>query len=104
MRYLVTALTLLAAPLSAHDMQDNFTNRKCGEALAFIDAPDRGDGSTKTLVMSAGAMAMAFGYLLGFEAASGRELKGDAETLLTRIREDCASSPDKTALELLSGY
>ena len=104
MRYLVTALTLLAAPLPAHDMQDNFANKKCGEALALIDAPDRGDGSTKTLVMSAGAMAMAFGYLLGFEAAAGRDLSGSADTLLKRLRSDCNESPDKTALELLLGY
>lgn len=104
MRYLIAALTLLAATLPAHEMQDNFANRKCGEVLALIDSPERGDKSVKSLVMSAGAMAMAFGYLLGFEAASGRELKGDAETLLTRLRNDCLEFPDKTALELLLGY
>ncbi|MDU9004519.1 hypothetical protein [Sedimentitalea todarodis] len=104
MRYLIAVLTLYATQLSAHEMQDNFANKKCGETLALIDSPEMGDKSVKTLVASAGAMAMAFGYMLGFEAASGRELRGSSETLLTRLRNDCARSPDKTALELLSGY
>lgn len=104
MRYLIVALILLASQLPAHEMQDNFANKKCGYVLALIDSPDSGDKSVKALVMGAGAMAMAFGYLLGFEAASGRELKGNSETLLTRLRTDCAASPDKAALELLSRY
>lgn len=104
MRYLIAALTLLVTPLSAHEMQDNFANKRCGDVLALIDSPDSGDKSVKALVLGAGAMAMAFGYLLGFEAASGRELKGGSATLLTRLRNDCAASPDKTALDLLSSY
>lgn len=104
MRYLIAALALFATPLSAHEMQDKFASERCGDVLAMIDNPDRSDKSVKALVMSAGAMAMAFGYLLGFEAASGRELKGDAATLLSRLRDDCSALPDKTVLELLSGY
>lgn len=104
MRYLIAALILIVSPVSAHEMQDNFANKKCGYVIALIDSPKRYDNSVKALVKSAGAMAMAFGYMLGFEAASGRELNGNAETLLKRLRADCAASPDKTALELLSSY
>lgn len=104
MLYLIAVLTLIAAPVSAHEMQDKFANNKCGDVLALIDNPERGDKSVEALVTSAGAMAMAFGYMLGFEAATGRDLSGNAATLLTRLREDCAASPERTALELLSGY
>lgn len=104
MRYLLVALTLFTTPLSAHEMQDSFANQECGDILALIDSPERGDKSVKALVLSAGTMAMAFGYLLGFEAAQGRDLSGDSETLLTRLRNDCTASPNATALELLSGY
>jgi hypothetical protein len=78
-------------------MSSTFADRACAEALRHIENP------TMT-PEGIGSMGMAFGYLLGFQAAKGGDLSGESETLLQRIKADCAAQPDATALELLESY
>jgi hypothetical protein len=78
-------------------MTKAFADQPCGQALSYISDPRpdlRGQGN----------LGMAFGYLLGFQAAKGGDLSGDYETILKRITADCEASPEKTVLEILVGY
>lgn len=104
MRYLIACLALISTDGQAHELQDDYASLPCSEVVSRIDSPDMGDMSPKAMLKGAGEMAMAFGYLLGFEAAQGRDLNGESKTLLVRLREDCAASPDQTALEILQSY
>lgn len=99
MRYLVTCLVVCSSPALAepHVMTTNFALLPCVETLNYIENP----------VMTPegiGNMGMAFGYLLGFQAANGDDLSGERETVLQRILADCAERPGETAFNLLKGY
>jgi hypothetical protein len=78
-------------------MTQAFAERPCGETLDYIENP-------APTPEGIGNMGMAFGYLLGFQAANGGDLSGDSNTILQRIVADCAASPDLTALDLLERY
>ena len=99
MRYLFPCLALYAGPALAepHMMTNAFAERPCAETLDYIENP-------AMTPEGIGNMSMAFGYLLGFQAASGGDLSGESETVLQRIMGDCAAYPDMTALGLLEGY
>lgn len=88
---LVWAAPAVAEP---HKMALTYSDQLCGEVVQLIDAP-------APSFEGAGTMALAFGYLLGFEAANGGDLSGDQETVLKRFRSACAESPSLTGLELL---
>ena len=96
---LVFALALAASPAIAepHYMTTAMKDQPCGTSLATINAPKGG-------LKGAGEMAMAFGYLLGFQAAKGGDISGDAATVLKRVTSDCEANPDRTVLQILSGY
>jgi len=98
MRFLA-ALALVASPAIAepHYITTAMADVPCADALAYITDP-------KPDWKGAGNMGMAFGYLLGYQAATGGDLSGNRETILKRITADCDESPDKTALEILKGY
>jgi len=99
MRCLIACIALCASPALAepHMMTQAFAERPCGETLDYIENP-------AMTPEGIGNMSMAFGYLLGFQAASGGELSGESETILQRITADCAANPDATAQGLLEGY
>lgn len=99
MRFLAIYLALISIPAVAepHMMSVAFAERPCAETLDYIENPGVEPEGT-------GFMAMAFGYLLGFQAANGGDLSGESETILRRITADCAERPGNTALELLESY
>jgi hypothetical protein len=99
MRTMTAILIFCAFPAfgEPHKMAVAFAERPCGEAIDYIDNPI-------LTPEGIGNMGMAFGYLLGFEAANGGDLSGDAETVLQRIKADCVASPDMPALDLLRRY
>ena len=99
MRALTTCLVFLAGPSFAepHKMAVAFAERPCGEVIDLIENP-------VLTPEGIGNMGMAFGYLLGFEAANDADLSGDAETVLQRLKVDCAVSPELPALDLLRRY
>lgn len=99
MRCLIACIALCASPAIAepHMMTRAFAERPCGETLDYIENP------TPT-PEGIGNMGMAFGYLLGFQAAKGWDLSDESDTILQRLVADCASSPDQTALALLERY
>jgi hypothetical protein len=79
-----------------HDVQKRFMKEPCGAVVGAIDnAPATPEG--------VGTMAMTFGFLMGVEALNPG-IRGTRETILTRLRTDCAIYPEKTAMELLTGY
>lgn len=99
MRTSIALLLLCAGPAFAepHYMTVAFAEKPCGEALDYIENP-------AVTPQGMGNMAMAFGYLLGFQAAMGGDLSGEAETILKRLVADCTANPDMTALDLLKRY
>lgn len=99
MRTLIALLVFCAGPAFAepHRMAVAFAESPCGETIDHIENP-------VLTPEGIGNMGMAFGYLLGFEAANGGDLSGDAETVLQRIKADCGVSPELPALDLLRRY
>jgi hypothetical protein len=91
------SIAMAQAPgIQNHDVQILFMQRPCAQAVATIDVPPIG-------LEGIGRMAMAFGFLMGFEVAHPG-IRGEYETILMRLRADCAAHGDKTAIELLRGY
>lgn len=89
----------LADPLDGtqnHPVQARFVTAPCAEVIAAIDAPAPGPTGL-------GEMAMTFGFLMGVEVMTPG-IRGPYETVLMRLRSDCAASPEKTAMELLRAY
>lgn len=76
-----------------HKVQKQFMQEPCTTVIDVIDNASNGVGE----------MAMAFGFLMGFEATHPN-IRGDQETILTRLRIDCAAKPDQTAMALLQSY
>lgn len=79
-----------------HDVQKRFLQEPCSAVIGAIDTPAPG-------AIGVGEMAMTFGFLMGFEALHPG-IRGDHETILMRLRTDCANQPEKTAMALLMGY
>lgn len=84
------------AGIQNHDVQKLFIEQPCGAVIQAIDEP-------KPTPEGLGNMTMAFGFLMGFEAAHPG-IKGDQETILKRLRADCAQGSTATAFDLLNGY
>lgn len=79
-----------------HVVQKRFLLEPCSAVIAAIDNPSPG-------MIGAGDMAMTFGFLMGFEAINPN-IRGDHETILMRLRADCAQQDSKTAMTLLKSY
>ena len=99
MRHLTACLAFIAGPALAepHMMTEAFAERPCAETLDYIENPAMSPEGI-------GNMGMAFGYLLGFQAANGGDLSGESDTILQRVMTDCTNRPEATALQLLQSY
>ncbi|WP_147112149.1 hypothetical protein [Tateyamaria sp. syn59] len=86
-----------------HEVQTIFWTAPCTETVALMDAAPPEDVPILTLVGVLAQQAMAWGHLLGFESAHPG-IRGEHETVLMRLRTDCAATPDKTAIDILRGY
>lgn len=84
------------AGIQNHEVQRLFIESPCGDVLARIDNPTPGPEGI-------GHMAMTFGFLMGYEVANPG-IKGDSETLLTRLRADCATDGTRTGMDWLRSY
>jgi len=99
---LATATATGATPhLPDHPYQARFIERPCTEVIALIDSPD--PETLDAIATWAANIGMTFGILLGYELAHPG-IRGDHETILTRLRRDCAATPDRPALDLLRSY
>lgn len=105
-------LALIGSPALAdysdHSIVRLFTNEPCTRAVAEIDQSfshfhDRGLEGAADMVGAMTRQAMAWGFLLGFDAAEGG-LHSEAETTLMRLRAACAENPDHTALSILQQF
>lgn len=85
-----------SSEIQNHDIQVLFANAPCTNIIEMIDSP-------APTPESLGMMAMAFGFLMGFEIENPG-IKGDQETILSRLRLDCANDGTQPALTLLRGY
>lgn len=84
-----------------HPVQKLFMEQPCHKVIEAIDSP-----ATDTLeaaLLNSAFMAMAFGFLMGFEATHPG-IRGDHETILMRLRADCPAGTTATAFEILNGY
>lgn len=79
-----------------HEVQTLFMDAPCGQAITRMDTP-------KVDIEGIGKMTMAFGFLMGFEATHPG-IRGDQDTILKRLRADCATRSDATAMDLLNSY
>ncbi|WP_419408846.1 hypothetical protein [Primorskyibacter sp. 2E107] len=101
---LAAALALIASPVIAdmvpgiqnHAVQVRFIHEPCAAVIAAIDTPPPG-------VIGVGEMAMTFGFLMGIEARNPG-IRSSHETILIRLREDCAAMPDQTAMQMIEVY
>jgi hypothetical protein len=84
------------ADIQNHEVQVMFLTSPCKTTVATID-------QAAPTPKGMGKMTMAFGFLMGFEAAHPG-IRGTHETILKRLREDCANDPSTTAMDLLNGY
>lgn len=106
MRTLLIGLSLMAAPAVAqepeeHPIQTMYRDAPCTEVVGLLDAwPDLPPAESLNFYLEKG---MAWGFLLGFDAMHP-EAKGEADTLLSRVRLDCAAAPETPALTILEGY
>lgn len=103
---------IIAAPANAsgysdHTITNAFRDLPCAETIGAIDKPDMSaaiaSGDPKAVTGPLGKQAGYFGFIVGFDVASGG-LNGDAETTLARLREACAENPQASALDLLHGF
>jgi len=127
------ATTAAADPMAGlqnHYIQQAYILEPCGTVIAMIDeeGSDPDAFSNGIMAIMAGAMAdlppeeilknaepmmqqlteianvaMAFGFLMDFEATHPN-INGTHETVLMRLRADCAAEPSKTAMEYLLIY
>lgn len=99
---LVVPFLLMPATVTAepHWMSVIYQEAPCSEIIATIDAPNLEGGSVKAQTERLGRMTMAFGFLLGYQAAT-RPLNADKDTVLQKFREVCAADPGKTGLQVL---
>lgn len=91
--FLLFAATPAIAGYSEHETVKLFTERPCAEALAVIQ-------SEETTIEALARMGMAWGFLLGYDTASGG-LDGPSETTLERLEDACGMNPEKTAAAIL---
>ena len=95
------AAALLAPTISAADGYSDHTSvvmyrdRPCTVVIAAIDAD--------TTLATTPVQGMIWGFLLGYDTASGG-LHGTDETTLIRLRKACAAAPETPALTLLNGF
>ena len=106
-----TAATAQGIGYAEHDGVRLFTEKKCGEAISAVfsgEAPAIRDDQSladylNEIRSDLAIQGMAWGFILGFDTASGGLHEGDATTL-ERLRQSCAESPEKTAFEILDGF
>lgn len=84
-----------------HEVQKLFMEQPCHKVIEAIDSPDT--DTPEAALQNSAFMAMAFGFLMGFEATHPG-IRGDHETILMRLRADCPAGTASTAFELLNGY
>lgn len=103
-------LTIFATDLLAdvpgiqnHKVQKLFMEAPCAEVMDVIDGPKAKPDSLQQALQNAGWTAMAFGFLMGFEATHPG-IRGDHETILMRLRDDCATNGNRTTIDMLMGY
>ena len=97
---LAIALMGLAAPAfadySEHATVRLFTELPCENAITTIETEE-------TTLEALAFQGMAWGFLLGFDAANDG-LQGDATTTLVRLKAACAESPEIPAATLLQSF
>lgn len=95
----------IAGGYDANPVYLAFAKGPCSEVIGAIDDPDMTAAINKGPQAMAEVLAMQagfFGFIVGFDAASGGLHDGDTTTL-SRLREACASDPFATALSILEG-
>ena len=98
------------AGIQNHKVQKLFMEAPCSDAISAIDNPGGARTSAQDSnaelaqpILDLGWTAMAFGFLMGYEATRPG-IRGTHETILMRLRDDCASDSTRTAMEILQGY
>ena len=81
-----------------------FTQEPCTRVFEKMEAePDIVEIGPEAFGAALGDMGMAWGFILGYDAARGGLHEGDKSTL-ARLREECAAAPEKTAFEILESF
>jgi hypothetical protein len=93
--FTLTATSALA-DYSTHKSVTPFIENPCTEVLAAIDTPE-------TTIEAIAQMSMAWGFILGYDAASGGLHDGE-QTTLVRLREACANNPETPITVLMDGF
>lgn len=102
MRIVLPLLFMPAAAIAdPHWMSDFYHTAPCAEIVATIDAPTLNDTVLKARLERLSRKTMAFGFLLGYQAATG-PLNANQDTVLQEFRRACAADPAKTGIQVLT--
>ncbi|MHA7852200.1 hypothetical protein [Roseovarius sp.] len=100
---IIAILALMGTPAIAeysdHQTVQLFSNAPCTEAVGLLDAPLM-DGTPEMVANQAVEKGMAWGFILGFDAAHGG-LSDETDTTLVKLRKACAASRETPAFDLL---
>lgn len=106
MKATLTAALICAATIAASQtttQQTRMSDAPCKEVVAILDSNPSSDMGLEPMMAVLGDQAVQWGVLLGIELLHP-DVRGTHETFLTRLRIDCASSPNTPAMELINGY
>lgn len=95
----------LAGDYSSHRGVTLFTQEPCAEVFQFLDGeePDVLVVGLEGLASHLAQYAMAWGFILGYDAARGGLHEGEKTTLM-RLRDECEAAPERTAFEILESF
>ena len=95
----------LAGDYSGHHGVTLFTQEPCTAVIEILDGdePDLLMVGVEGLGSYLAAHGMAWGFILGYDTARGGLHDGEKTTLM-RLREECATTPDRTAFDILETF
>ncbi|PYG33105.1 hypothetical protein [Pelagimonas varians] len=86
-----------------HEVQKAYFSAPCIHVVATLDAPSDYGADLETATRVLTNKMITWGHLLGFESAHPG-IRGEHETILKRLRAECAKAPQKTSMELLNRF
>ncbi|MGK7653177.1 hypothetical protein ACSQ76_12400 [Roseovarius sp. B08] len=100
---LIASTAQASGDIQNHEVQRIYLEESCSEVIRILDSqPDFSDG-VENGSQEMAVQAMVWGHLLGVETANPG-IRGTHETILQRLRADCAADDSRTAMQLLTGY
>ncbi|WP_306131024.1 hypothetical protein [Roseovarius sp. MMSF_3350] len=100
---LIASTAQASGDIQNHEVQRIYLEEPCSEVIRILDSqPDLSDGMDN-MINELAIQGMTWGHLLGVETANPG-IRGTHETILQRLRADCAADDNRTAMQFLMEY